>query len=275
MSHHQRIAQLEEEIRQLQSAQNMSTYSFSHPSGSEEPNPQFSGHGLDPARQYTPLQPHPESPQHQRPFPYGGRVIRAGNHTTRRDGQPDDRIDAMWELQSTECVQELVRRVERLEYWWMSNMEKQHAESRLHSVPEPQRSNLSLPNSRHPQAQIHADGVRPTSNSGMHLNNMSFTSPAPSLRNPREVHPELPATQLPQPASQSYETQMTAPYILNQPHSSGFIGHDHHPSNPQDLVPLITAGHIQPAPEQQQQYSQPLTDGFRETDEFEFWSKLA
>ncbi|KAH9206353.1 hypothetical protein DL95DRAFT_487648 [Leptodontidium sp. 2 PMI_412] len=269
MSDHRRIALLEEQIKQLQSAQATSTYSYSHPPASEEPTPQFSGPGPDQARQYAPLEQHihPESSQHLRRFPYGRRVLRTGNHTPRWSGQIDDRSDAMWELQSTECVKELVKRVERLEHWWRSNMEKQHAESRLHSAPEIQRSNLNQPNPQYVQAQT------PTSNSGRHSNNISFTSPAPSLRIPREVpHPELSITQLPQPSLRSYEPQMTTPYILNQPQSSAFIDQDLHPSYPQDLVTSTTAGHSQPAPEQQ--YPQePLTDGFRE--KFDFWSGLA
>ncbi|PVH67373.1 hypothetical protein DL98DRAFT_662656 [Cadophora sp. DSE1049] len=273
MSDNRRIAQLEEQIRQLQSAQATSTYSYSHLSASGEPTPQISGYGLDQARQPLEQHFHPERSQHQRRRPYGRRVLRTGNHISRLNGQLDDRSDATWEVQSTEYVKELVKRVERLEHWWRSNMEKQHTESRLHPALEMQRSNLSEPDPQYMQAQTQAEGMGPTSNSGRHSNNISFTPPG-SLRIPPEVtHPELSVAQLSQPLLQGYNPQMT-PNIINQPQPFGFIDQCLQPSYPQEFVTSTTAGHRQPAPEQQYPQERPM-DEAQEKNEFDFWPRLA
>ena len=171
-------------------------------------------------------------------------------------------------------MKELVKRVERLEHWWRSTMEKQHTESRLHPALEMQRSNLSEPNPQYMQARTQAEGMGPTSNSGRHSNNISFTPPGPSLRISQEMpHPEISVAQLSQPSSQGYGPQI-AQGIINQPQSSGFIDQCLQPSYPQEFVASTTAGHRQPAPEQQYPQGRPM-DEVREKNEFEFWSRLA
>ena len=96
----QRIAQLEEQIRQLQTPQATSSYSYYNLPSSGEPIPQISGVVLDQVPQYTPSEEHShsEGSQRQRRFPSGRRVLRTRIHGPRLNGQLDDRSDAVWEL---------------------------------------------------------------------------------------------------------------------------------------------------------------------------------